>query len=79
MSEMGCSTAEVLCMSAQRLLSDPEAAIAVSPNERPLLAEMRRSRTAGVDPKLPFTIGGANGSFLIAKRPSFDELSRPRI
>ena len=42
------------------------------------MIEIRQSRTAQIDPKLPFAIGGANGSFLIAKRPSFDELSRPR-
>ena len=56
---------------AQRPLSDPQAAFARGPGEGPLMAEMRRSRTAGVDPNRSFMIAGANVRYLIAKL-SFD-------
>ncbi len=54
----------------QRPLSDPQAAFARGPGEGPLMAEMRRSRTAGVDPYRSFNPADANVSYWIAKQPS---------
>ncbi len=59
-------------MLAQRLLSDPQTAIAIGSKERPLLAGSRRcSRMTDSDPTRPFSIGGTKVSNRIAKR-SFD-------
>ncbi len=62
------STFTVHAVTFERPLSDPEAAIAVSPNERPILAETRPSRTARVDPKRPFKFAGANVRYRIVNR-----------
>jgi hypothetical protein len=60
--------AEVLCMLAQQLLWYPQAAIANGSNERPLMAEMRRSRMARVDPYQSFRLVAAKVRYRIAKR-----------
>ncbi len=55
-------------MLTQRLLSDLQTVIANGSNERPVMAEMRRSRTAGADPNRPFKAAVANVRYPIAKR-----------
>ncbi len=52
-------------MLAQRPLSDPQADLERVPSEGPFMAEMRRSRTAGVDPNRPFKFPDPNVSFRI--------------
>jgi hypothetical protein len=54
---------------SERLLSDPEAALASDSKERPLLADSRRcSRMTNSDPIQPFKFADANVGYRIAKR-----------
>jgi hypothetical protein len=56
---------------AQQSLSDPQAAIAIGPNERPILAEhCRYSEMTEPDPKRPFLNITANVRYGIAKQSS---------
>ncbi len=58
-------------MLAQRLLSNPQAAIAIGPHERPILAEhCRYSEMTEPDPKRPFLNITANVRYGIAKQSS---------